>query len=322
MHNMLLGWEPYVAFLGLILTFYALYLERRQTHYPSHITCYTHETIPLTHWISRSLPDLSILYRDLALPDSTVFVSAYLVHSGRRDISPDMVGERLALSVPEGFRWIAANIGEISHGLKATVSRISDTTLEFDLGLFRVGEYLEFVALLDGPANSANNPASDPAMKRILRFQHRITDTGPVERKSLASIRGRNLRMLCITSAVFLLTLLSATITYFDLGGVTRTLAFYRIAAPGMLVQTEVVPNADGSVSFRSDDGLKATGLRGDQFSSQYRWSVSSERSPLYPWVAVLFTVYLLLAGALLAHQGWKHYHFSRLPQRLRLKHA
>jgi hypothetical protein len=30
----------------------------------------------------------------------------------------------------------------------------------------------------------------------------------------------------------------------------------------------------------------------------------------------------LILAAMLLVHQAWKHYHFSRLPHPLRLKHA
>jgi hypothetical protein len=321
MHSLLSGWEPYVAILGLLLTTYALYLERSKSRYPSHLTCYTHEVIPLAAWITRSLPDLSILYRDIAIGDSTFFLSAYLVHTGHRDISQDMVAEPLTVSVPEGYRWLAVHAGDRSPELSASVTSVSDSVIAFDLGLFRVGEYVEFVALVDCPPHGGlPAPGSDPS--HALRFHHRITDTGPVDRKSLASIRGRNPRTLAAAATAFLLTLVAASVVYFDAGGITRTLAYYRVAGPGLLVHSEIVPNADGTVTVQSEDGLKAERLRGEQLTSQYRWSTTTERSPIYPWVALLFTMYLILAAMLLVHQAWKHYHFSRLPHPLRLKHA
>jgi hypothetical protein len=321
MHNLMLGWEPYVAFLGTVLAGYAVYVERRKRRYPSHITCYTNEVIPLVSWITRSLPDLSIQYQQSAVGESTLFLSAYLVHSGHKDITPDMVEQRLTLTLPEGYRWIAVNVGDRSHGLKASCNTLSKTEIEFDLGLFRVREYVEFVALIDLP-EKVNGTAPETLIKRALEFRHRITDTSPVDRRSLSAIRGRNHRMFAIAAGVFVLTLLASSSVYFDLGGVTRTLGFYRVAGPGMLVQTDIYPNGDGSVSFVSDDGVKADHLRGEQLTSQYKWNVTAERSSLYPWVALLFTIYFLLTGALLGHQGWKYYHFAQLPYPLRRKHA
>jgi hypothetical protein len=304
-----------------LLTVYAVYIERRRRHYPSHITCYINEIIPLVSWLTRSLPNLSIRYRDATVGDNTLFVSAYLVHSGHKDVTPDMVERRLTVALPEGYRWIAANLGDQSQGLKVSCAQISGAVVEFDLGLFRVGEYFELVGLLDIP-EKAQGQAPEAVVRRALRFQHRITDTGPVHRKSFASMRGRNVRILAAAACAFVLTLLAASIVYFDVGGVTRTLSFYRIAGPGLVVRTDVRPNTNGSVTFISDDGLKAEQLRGEQFTAQYRWNVAAERSDLYPWVALLITVYLVLTGAMLVHQGRKYYHFAQLPPPLRNKHS
>jgi hypothetical protein len=69
-----------------------------------------------------------------------------------------------------------------SPAVKAAVQVTSETTLEFDLGLFRCGEFVKFEALAEVPTVEKKGglvPAI--SLEESLRFDHRIADTGRIK---------------------------------------------------------------------------------------------------------------------------------------------
>ena len=69
----------------------------------------------------RNIPELKITYNDRPVGDDLVLLKGYLVNTGWKDITPEMVGQHLALDLPTGYRWLKAVASsphtEVSVGL-------------------------------------------------------------------------------------------------------------------------------------------------------------------------------------------------------------
>src|SRR5262245_50978959 len=63
------------------------------------------QAIALTDDITQNFPELGITFREEPVSQNLVLLKGYVINTGKKDISREMVEERITLSLPEGYEW-------------------------------------------------------------------------------------------------------------------------------------------------------------------------------------------------------------------------
>ena len=127
-------------------------------------------------------------YNDQTFGEDLVLLEGYLVNTGWKDISPEMVEQQLSLVLPAEYKWLKV----VASSPQAEVSaqlRNDDREIVFHMGLLRRKEYIEFTALAQAPSGM-RLPVSQTGnaarrLRRDMRFRQRISDMQPVEEYKL-----------------------------------------------------------------------------------------------------------------------------------------
>jgi hypothetical protein len=164
----------------LVFGAWGIYLAIRQ-RYPGRLLFVKEDCIGLFDSIVRNLPELSVQFKGAPVKENLVLLKGFFLNTGSKDISQGMVVQRLRAVLPEEYRWLTAKVVAASPAVKAEVGVASETALEFDLGLFRCGEYLKFEALVEVPTAVKEDLAPADILQKSLGFDHRIADTGKIE---------------------------------------------------------------------------------------------------------------------------------------------
>jgi hypothetical protein len=98
------------------------------------ITYAEDQAIALTDDITQNFPDLRIMFRGQPVSENLVLLKGYFINTGRRDITREMVEEKITLSLPEDFEWVECRVVESSPSLKASVTKINNGGISVDTG--------------------------------------------------------------------------------------------------------------------------------------------------------------------------------------------
>ncbi len=150
------------------------------------ITYAIDQIIALTDDITQNFQDLGITFRDQPVNANLVLLKGYLINTGRRDISHEMVEEQISVNLPPEFAWIDCKVVEASPSLSADTQRKSEQKIEFRTGLWKKKEYFKFEALAKVPvveADPDNPPDEKPTvrLRRAMTLGHRIADSDRIE---------------------------------------------------------------------------------------------------------------------------------------------
>jgi hypothetical protein len=291
----------YLTVIGIFLSAIGVYLALRH-RYPGRISLVTEGKLSLFHDIARSMPEISILHQGRLITANLVILKASLINSGRKDITPDMVGSPLILSVPEGFSWVRASVISGSDGTTATCDIREPQTLAFDLGLFRCGEYLSFEALAEVSQTDTTQKGAAARLDSAITVSHRIADTKAVERSELPGDPKREL--LWKRSGFSQFIILVSLFVLFNIGVKIflpkPARIEYMIEHNGKVVAAEVSPNADGTLAIKPLDKSQKWSLDGKAFFEQRNWSATAKPKDSqwtnYIMVAVLLSLTAILA--------------------------
>jgi hypothetical protein len=178
-----------IGILGVVVTciFGWLALRRR---YSGRITYFEESSIGLFDSIVRNIGDLKVLYKDEPVSKNVVLLKGYIMNTGYKDITQDMIEEPLALKLPDGFRWLDAKVVPSPTQVKASLTIRDAMTAEFDLGLFRENEHVKFEALAEVPtahpeSEIGKQESVNKKLKDSLKLVHRIADTQKVTTSEL-----------------------------------------------------------------------------------------------------------------------------------------
>jgi hypothetical protein len=246
----------FLTTLGVLATIvlggWSIYLATRQ-RYPGRLSFVKESCLGLFDSIVKNLPELSVLYEDTPVKENLVLLKAYLLNTGRKDIAEGMTEEPLHIVVPDSFRCVTARVVSSSPNVRATVNIMSDTTLQFDIGLFRCDEHIRLEALVEVPeagATPASKPERKPSARLVesLTFHHRIADTGKVHSTEIPPRTNRRLRRLLSIAVLYLVGLpLVYAATYWYLGRPGR-LDYQFESKEGKTVHVRVSPRLSGQV--------------------------------------------------------------------------
>lgn len=200
-----------IGYLGLfatvifgVLSVY-LVLARR---YPGQITLVRERTIALFDSIVKNFSDLSVLYRQQPVSEGLVLFRGAFVNTGSKDITADMVRERVSMRLPEGYTWRSAKVVSTSPAVQTKVD-ITNHQITFDLDLFRCREFVRFEAVVEvpvgGTARSESGNSLEKRFHEALHVHHRIADTQKVKVRGFPdeALASRQLRRLRFPAAAF-----------------------------------------------------------------------------------------------------------------------
>jgi hypothetical protein len=150
------------------------------------ITYALDQIIALTDDITQNFQDLEVTFRGEPVSANLVLLKGYLINTGRRDISREMVEDQISLHVPSDFEWVDCKVGGTSPSLHAEAQRKSAQEIEFTTGLWKRKEYMKFEALAKVPlveADPDNPPNERPTLRlsKAISFTHRIADSDRIE---------------------------------------------------------------------------------------------------------------------------------------------
>lgn len=148
------------------------------------ITYALDQLIALTRDITQNFPDLGVTFRGEPVSENLVLLKGYFINTGRRDISPDMIEDRISVNLPSEFEWVQCKVVESSPSLRASATKCNEQRIEFEVGLWKRKEYLKFEALAKVPVLEADDiPDGGPGvrLRGALSFAHRITDSKRIE---------------------------------------------------------------------------------------------------------------------------------------------
>lgn len=150
------------------------------------ITYALDQIIALTDDITQNFQDLGVTFRGEPVSANLVLLKGYLINTGRRDISREMVEDKISLNVPADFEWVDCKVSATSPSLQSEAQLKSAQEVEFTTGLWKRKEYMKFEALAKVPlleADPENSPyeKSTHRLRQAIYFTHRIADSDRIE---------------------------------------------------------------------------------------------------------------------------------------------
>jgi len=151
--------------------------------YQVEITFLLDESISLYDRVVKNISDLKIFYLDKPIKENIILIKGYIIHTGTKDITPDMIEEKLSIQLSENSLW--HNITIVKHSANLLITSEIDPlrrVIIFTQGLFKRNEFFYFEALVE--TNTQFRLGKD------IIFSHRISDAGKV--KIVDSIKYKN----------------------------------------------------------------------------------------------------------------------------------
>jgi hypothetical protein len=168
----------FIGIVGVIFSFIFTVRPR----YPGQLT-YFHETpIRLLNDITGNLTDLTVSYKGKPVQKNITLLKGFLVNTGSKDITNEMVARPLRFELAEGCRWLAAS-AKSQQDEEEHAEITEPKSVAFRLGLFRRDEFLRFEGLTE--VIGGKEPGD------VVLREHRIADTGKIGWKSLPAKTSR-----------------------------------------------------------------------------------------------------------------------------------
>jgi len=176
---MVIDWSFWTTVIGTIATvvfgIWAILLAKSRA-YPGQITFFHDRSIRLFNDITGSLPQISVSYKGDPVKKNLTLIKGFLVNTGTKDITKEMVESPLTFELVDGYRWLEVS-AKFSSNLEER-SKINDSkTVEFSLGLFRCYEFLRFEGLIE--------VSEGKKWGGTIMSDHRIADTADIKWKKV-----------------------------------------------------------------------------------------------------------------------------------------
>jgi len=167
------------SIVGIIATavfgMWAILLAKKR-EYPGKLTYFREKPIRLFDDVVRNLPQVTVNYNGQPVQKNITLMKGFLINTGSKDITTEMVERPLSLELAEGYIWREAS-AKSSSDSEERAKIINARRVDFSLGLFRCNEYFRFEGLIEVQEGKT--------WQGRLRFAHRIVDTSDVHDEKL-----------------------------------------------------------------------------------------------------------------------------------------
>ncbi len=276
-------------------------------HYPGRITFVKEGCIGLFDSIVRNFPEIVITYDNSPVGQNLVLLKGAFLNTGTKDITKEMVAERLTIALPPEYAWLTARVGGASPEVTGAISRSEDRSkLSFDLGLFRCGEYIRFEALAEVPVPSGKQGGSaSDNLKKALSFEHRIADTRKIDSREI-SISDYRRKRIWIQVGVLAAQAIATTFLLameFRTGDPLQAgdLQFWLTADNSKTVLVSVTPIANGNLRLRGVKEKFETVMPVEEFFYRRKWKPTITKCYCGIASVLMFVAIILLSSGLAA---------------------
>lgn len=174
---MVIDWSIWMTIVGTVATIvfgiWAILIAKSRA-YPGRLAFFHDRSIRLFDDITGSLPQLTVNYKGEPVKKNLTLIKGYLVNTGTKDLTADMVETPLTFELAEGYRWLEVSAKSSSSSAEcATI--VDSSKVTFSLGLFRCQEFLRFEGLIE--------VSDGKKWGGVIYHSHRIADTSGVKWK-------------------------------------------------------------------------------------------------------------------------------------------
>src|ERR1035438_8018166 len=167
-------WSFWGTIAGIVATvvfgIWAVVLAKSRK-YPGEITFFRERPIRLLDDVIGNLPQITVSYKGQPAAMNLTLLKGFLLNTGRKDISKDMIEQPLTIRLQEDCRWLEVSAkGSWDNAEHATI--IDPRTVAFPWTMLRCNEYLKVEALIEIGRGNVGRP--------LYVTGHRIADTGKV----------------------------------------------------------------------------------------------------------------------------------------------
>ena len=243
-----------LTILGLLLALIGapgLYYIFFKRPYPAQITFVVVDCLGLFESIVKHFPELAISYKDDPVGEGIVLLKGALLNTGSKDITKEMVEDRLCLELPDGFKWLQAKVVSSSPSVQAHIEQETQT-LTFDVGLFRCREFIQIECLAEVPMQNDRTASIGARLFKDLSVTHRIADTqkvNPVHLPDLRDAARHNKRLFIPLAAVLILGVSLAVMLFVN--GIPSKFHYHIASDSGERIEVTARPQANGDVLIR-----------------------------------------------------------------------
>ena len=291
-----------LTIIGIIVTaffgFWGIYVLARSSKYPGQITLVRESTIALFDTIVRHFSEISISHKGSPVSEGLVLFRAAILNTGSKDITSEMIAERLTLALPDDFKWLNAKVVSSSPDVHGTVM-LGPQAIQFDLGLLRCKEFVRIEALAEVPQPSKGNvPSDDPEdlLRKAIRLSHRIADTQKVIVTDLppATRAKRRFKILLSLALLMLATVFAFTLIW-HFSGWPAQMRYNIRMQEGQSVTVKASVKTNGKVKVRGvlDKSFKKT-MAIQEFVDSARVSSTLIVDPEVKAILIVGAIYVL----------------------------
>ncbi len=161
--------------LAAIIIPLSLWLFTREARYQLDIIL--DKEMFLVNQVARDLDYIRILIDDKPAPEQVVWITGWIINSGKLDISNRIVEKPLRLILPEDMSWLRATIDHFSSNVECYSTAIDEKQVEFNWTLLRSGEYIHFDCLMQCPIENTKESWDTSSLASTIRPYSRIENT-------------------------------------------------------------------------------------------------------------------------------------------------
>lgn len=167
----------YLTVIGLMVGVLGVWLSLRH-RYAGKISLFRRASTALFSDLIQNIPELAVTFKGSPVEPRLSIFSGYIINSGKKDFTSEMIEEPLQLILPSDFCWRKVSVTPVSKGLHVGAS-IKNQSVIFEFGLFRCKEIFRFEALVELPPFDGTTPPSK-RLNKAISIHHRIADTAKV----------------------------------------------------------------------------------------------------------------------------------------------
>ena len=146
--SFLYDWSFWGTIAGIVATVvfgvWAVALAKSRK-YPGEITFFRERPIRLLDDVIGNLPQITVSYKGQPAAKNLSLIRGYILNTGRKDISKDMIEQPLNIRLPEVCRWLEASAKGSWDGAEHAIIK-DPRTVEFSWTMLRRNEFLKFEA--------------------------------------------------------------------------------------------------------------------------------------------------------------------------------
>ena len=185
----------------------------------------------LVSQVTRDLDYIRILIDDKPAPEQVVWITGWIINSGKLDISNRNIEKPLRLILPDDMSWLRATIDRSSPDVECNSVFIDERNIEFNWTLLRSGEYIHYDCLIQCPNEKTTEIWDIDSLASAIRPYSRIENTRTdavvpisplLEKDDPSQLKRRLIRKITFTAIVATMYPVLWMVTFFphDLDGV------------------------------------------------------------------------------------------------------